>query len=52
MGPYVAVDAMQATSRPGVWAAGDLSRPIFGAVAAAAEGVMAGVACHRSLMGL
>ena len=49
-GPIVAVDMMQATSVPGVYAAGDLARPVFGAAFAVAAGVMAGTACHRSLV--
>jgi len=49
-GPIVAVDAMQASSVPGVFAAGDLARPVFGAGFAVAAGVMAGTACHRSLV--
>lgn len=48
-GPYVATDMIKATSVPGVFAAGDLARPVFGAVFAAADGAMAGVACQRSL---
>ncbi|GAB1477668.1 NAD(P)/FAD-dependent oxidoreductase [Paracoccaceae bacterium] len=48
-GPIVAVDGMQASSVPGVFAAGDLARPVFGAAFAVAAGVMAGTACHRSL---
>lgn len=49
-GPIVAVDMMQASSVPGVFAAGDLARPVFGAAFAVAAGVMAGTACHRSLV--
>ncbi len=52
LGPFVRVDGAQLTSVPGVYAAGDLARPVFGAVAAAADGVAAAVACHRSLVGL
>lgn len=52
-GPIVETSQMQETSVPGVFAAGDLDRPVFGAAFALAEGVMAGTACHRSLvMGL
>lgn len=49
-GPYLAVDAMQATSVAGVFAAGDLANPMANATLAAAAGVMAGVATHRSLI--
>ena len=48
MGPYVET-TFGATSVPGVYAAGDLARPVFGAVDAAASGVAAAVGCHRSL---
>ncbi|ARC88958.1 NAD(P)/FAD-dependent oxidoreductase [Rhodovulum sp. MB263] len=49
-GPYVAVDPMQTTSQPGVFAAGDLASPMPNATIAAASGVMAGSAAHRSLV--
>lgn len=49
-GPYLDVDAMQATSVPGVFAAGDLASPMANATLAAAAGVMAGAAAHRSLI--
>ncbi|WP_428929652.1 NAD(P)/FAD-dependent oxidoreductase [Marinibacterium sp. SX1] len=49
-GPYLRVDAMQATSVPGVFAAGDLASPMANATRAAAAGVMAGTAAHRSLI--
>lgn len=49
-GPYLEVDAMQATTVPGVFAAGDLANPMANATMAAASGVMAGVATHRSLI--
>ena len=49
-GPYLAVDPMQATSVPGVFAAGDLASPMPNATLAAAAGVMAGGAAHRSLI--
>lgn len=48
-GPYVAVDMMQQTSVPGVFAAGDLTRPAYNAPAAAADGARAGAAAHQSL---
>jgi thioredoxin reductase len=49
-GPYIAADDMRATSVRGVFAAGDASRPIGSLTAAVADGVMAGMATHRSLM--
>jgi thioredoxin reductase (NADPH) len=49
-GPFVKVDALQATSAPGVWAAGDMTRAVYNAVLAAADGARAGMACHRSLL--
>lgn len=49
-GPYLAVDGMQATSVPGVFAAGDLASPMANATLAAAAGVVAGTAAHRSLI--
>lgn len=48
-GPYVAVDMMQQTSVPRVFAAGDLTRPFYNAPAAAADGARAGSAAHQSL---
>ena len=50
MGAMVTVDAMMRTSVQGVYAAGDLTRPMFNALFAASDGAMAGIACHRSLM--
>jgi thioredoxin reductase (NADPH) len=49
-GPVLTVDAKQATSVPGVYAAGDLCRPVYSAPAAAADGFGAGVAAHQSLV--
>lgn len=49
-GPYLDVDAMHATSVPGVFAAGDLANPMANATLAAAAGVIAGVAAHQSLI--
>lgn len=49
-GPYLDVDGMQSTSVPGVFAAGDLASPMPNATLAAAAGVIAGTAAHRSLI--
>lgn len=49
-GPYVSVDQMQSTSVPGVFAAGDLSRTMYGALYAAADGARAGSAAHHALL--
>lgn len=50
MGPHVTVNEMKQTSQPGIYAAGDLCRPFYGALFAAADGAMAGTACHASLI--
>ncbi|ABC33933.1 NAD(P)/FAD-dependent oxidoreductase [Burkholderia thailandensis] len=49
-GPYVAVDERQQTSVPGVFAAGDVARPMANATLAAAAGVMAAAGAHHSLI--
>lgn len=49
-GPYLEVDAMQATTVASVFAAGDLASPTPNATLAAAAGVLAGGAAHRSLV--
>ncbi|WP_372157160.1 NAD(P)/FAD-dependent oxidoreductase [Xanthomonas euvesicatoria] len=49
-GRLLAVDAMQATTVPGVFACGDIANPAASVVLAAAGGAMAGVATHRSLI--
>ncbi|WP_108659555.1 NAD(P)/FAD-dependent oxidoreductase [Acuticoccus kandeliae] len=49
-GPIVATDAMQATSVPGVFAAGDAASAMPNATLATAAGVMAGVAAHHSMI--
>ncbi|ASK33288.1 NAD(P)/FAD-dependent oxidoreductase [Alloalcanivorax mobilis] len=49
-GPLIEVDAMQATSVAGVFAAGDAASPMANASLAAAAGVMAAVGSHRSLI--
>jgi thioredoxin reductase len=48
--PYIAVDELQQTSVAGVFAAGDITRGMYSSVFAAADGVRAAVACHRSLI--
>ncbi|QPH54450.1 NAD(P)/FAD-dependent oxidoreductase [Pontivivens ytuae] len=48
-GPYVAVDDVQMTSVPGIYAAGDLARIGYSATWAAADGARAGAFCHQSL---
>jgi thioredoxin reductase len=47
---YILVDRGQETSRPGVHAAGDITGPPHLASIAAAEGVRAALAIHRSLL--
>lgn len=49
-GQYIRVDALQQTSVPGVFAAGDAATQMFNATMASAAGVMAGVAAHRALV--
>lgn len=48
-GPLIQVDGMNQTSIPGLFAAGDAAMHFSNATRAAASGVMAGVAAHRSL---
>lgn len=48
-GDYVTTDGARATTVPGVWAAGDLARPMSGAAFAVSDGAIAGMACHKSL---
>jgi thioredoxin reductase len=49
-GSVVAVDGMKMTSVPGVYAAGDITRAMHNVTFATADGVMAGVAIHASLV--
>lgn len=49
-GPHIAVDPMQQTSVPGVFAAGDAASERYNATLASAAGVLAGVAAHRALV--
>jgi thioredoxin reductase len=51
-GPFVRTDAQKQTSTPGIYAAGDAARGMHSIVFAAADGMMAGVALHRDLIGL
>ncbi|HEX2843436.1 NAD(P)/FAD-dependent oxidoreductase [Hyphomicrobium sp.] len=50
VGPVIKTDAMKLTSVPGVYAAGDITRPMHNATFASADGVMAGTAIHRELV--
>jgi thioredoxin reductase len=50
MGPFVKVGAMAQTSVPGVFAAGDLARPMPNINFALADGAQAGTGCHASLL--
>lgn len=49
-GPMIRTDARKATTVPGVFAAGDTTRVPPNVTLAAAEGVMAGLAAHQSLV--
>ncbi len=48
-GPIVRTDELRATTVPGVYAAGDIVRAMHSITLAAADGMMAGTALHRSL---
>lgn len=50
MGRIVKTDAMQATSISGIFACGDVARAAGSVTFAVADGAMAGLAVHRSLM--
>lgn len=50
MGAFIRVDAMQQTSVPNVFACGDAARATGNVAMAVADGAMAGVAAHRSMM--
>jgi thioredoxin reductase len=50
LGPVLRVDAMKMTTVPGVYAAGDLAMAFSNATLASADGLMAGVSMHRSLV--
>lgn len=49
-GPVVQVGSMMQTSRPGVFAAGDMARPAHSINFAIGDGTAAGTACHQSLV--
>lgn len=49
-GPIIRTDAQKETSVQGVFAAGDAARAFANATLAAADGVLAGIAAHRSLV--
>jgi thioredoxin reductase len=49
-GKLLHVDAMKMTTVPGVYAAGDLAMAFSNATLASADGLMAGVSMHRSLV--
>lgn len=48
---FIRVDDRQQTTVPGVFAAGDLARPMHNATFATSTGVMAGAMTHHSLLG-
>lgn len=48
-GPVIRTDETKATTVPGVFAAGDAARAVHNATWASADGVMAGIAAHRSI---
>ena len=49
-GSIIRTDATKMTSTPGVYAAGDITRSTHNVTWASADGVMAGMAVHRSLV--
>jgi thioredoxin reductase len=50
VGSLIRTDQFQATTVPGVYAAGDAAQAFANATMASAKGVMAGVAAHQSLV--
>jgi len=50
LGPVIRTDEFQATTVPGVYAAGDAAQAFANATMASANGVMAGVGAHQSLV--
>jgi thioredoxin reductase len=49
-GPLVKTDNLKGTTVAGVYAAGDMTRPIANVTLAMADGVMAGIFAHQSLL--
>lgn len=49
-GPIIRTDPQKATTAPGIFAAGDITRGAHNATWAIADGVMAGTVLHRSLV--
>jgi thioredoxin reductase len=50
MGSFIRVDELKQTSVPGVFAAGDAARMAASVTFAVADGAMAGISAHRSLV--
>jgi thioredoxin reductase len=50
MGRYVATDGQKASSVPGVFCCGDMARAAGNVALAVADGALAGIAAHRSLI--
>jgi thioredoxin reductase len=50
MGQYVATDAQKASSVSGVFCCGDMARPAGNVALAVADGALAGIGAHRSLI--
>jgi len=50
LGPFITVDERQQTTIPGIFAAGDAARQMHNLTFATADGVMAGVSAHQSLL--
>ncbi|MPZ39138.1 MAG: FAD-binding protein [Rhizobiales bacterium] len=50
LGPVIRTDAMKMTNVAGVYAAGDIARPMHNATLASADGVLAGSAVHQALV--
>ncbi len=50
IGPYIRTDEARQTTVPGVFAGGDAMRAASSVALAVADGAMAGVGAHRSLL--
>lgn len=50
LGEFVAVDALRATSRPGIYACGDAARAAGNVALAVGDGTQAGISAHQSLV--